>query len=538
MSEPAQKQVKALTQEELDRTKRQKLIHGWDQSVIKNACVFIAGVGALGCEIGKDLALMGIGKLILCDMDKIETSNLSRQMLFYKGDEGSYKAAKAAERLKLMNSYMETEVYTIPLQKVPLEKYKECDVCVMALDNVQARMDLNKICIKLGIPCIEGGTVGFEGHVQVIIPETTKDATGKPVAYGNREKVLDQIVENMTYALDEEKYAGFLNAQKDIEALQEKIDAIKATRIDPVMEQLRIEAATELDANPQKYMNHTPCYRCVVPVPPPPQNQVAACTLKGIPRTREHCAIRGEVQFIKKYNRNPDVDNHEDMKETTAFAQTELEGLRARVLDENTPPEQQATMSPEELAEMKKNIFDTFGGDFNSEDVERIIGHKIPAIQSVNAVISAIQSQEILKMIFAKAGKPIGAAMDPPYVNYNGIYGQFDAVPVARRDECVACGTAQGQENVQAPVSFDATIGDLFKALAKLNLPITLDNWMVTNPMTKSFIYNPMFEAGKTQDKKLADCEIKSMDELTFTPFGKAKENAEIKQYNVIVQMI
>ena len=89
----------------------------------------LRGLEGLGCEIAKDLTLMGVGKLILCDMDKIETSNLSRQMLFYKGDEGEFKAQKAAERLQLMNPYLETEVYTIPLQKVPMEKYQECECC-------------------------------------------------------------------------------------------------------------------------------------------------------------------------------------------------------------------------------------------------------------------------------------------------------------------------------------------------------------------------------------------------------------------------
>ncbi|MHA1673263.1 MAG: ThiF family adenylyltransferase, partial [Promethearchaeota archaeon] len=163
-----------LSEEERERTKRQKLLQGWNQVTIKQSTVFIAGVGALGCEIAKDLALAGIGKLVLCDMDTIETSNLSRQMLFYKGDEGRFKAEVAAERLKRMNPFMETEVYTIPLQKIPMAKYMECQAVVAALDNVQARIDLNTFCLKLGIPLIEGGTVGFEGHVQVIIPEATK----------------------------------------------------------------------------------------------------------------------------------------------------------------------------------------------------------------------------------------------------------------------------------------------------------------------------------------------------------------------------
>ena len=90
---------------------RQTLIQGWDQSVMDDSCVMIVGVGALGCEIAKDFALMGVGKLILIDLDTIETSNLSRQMLFKPGDEGRYKAEVAAERLKEMNRFLKVDSY-------------------------------------------------------------------------------------------------------------------------------------------------------------------------------------------------------------------------------------------------------------------------------------------------------------------------------------------------------------------------------------------------------------------------------------------
>ena len=114
---------------------------------------------------------MGIGKLILVDLDTIETSNLSRQMLFRPGDEGRPKAEVAAERLKEMNPYLNIDFYFEKLQKLPMSVYEESDVVVAALDNFNARLDLNKICLRLKKPMVEGGTVGFEGHVQVVIPE-------------------------------------------------------------------------------------------------------------------------------------------------------------------------------------------------------------------------------------------------------------------------------------------------------------------------------------------------------------------------------
>ncbi|MHA2270103.1 MAG: ThiF family adenylyltransferase [Promethearchaeota archaeon] len=147
---------------------RQQLIDGWDQEVISDGCIMIVGIGALGCEIAKDFTLMGIGKLILIDLDTIETSNLSRQMLFRPGDEGRPKAEVAAERLKDMNPYLNVDFYFEKLQKLPMSVYEESDVVIAALDNFNARLDLNKICLRMKKPMVEGGTVGFEGHVQIV----------------------------------------------------------------------------------------------------------------------------------------------------------------------------------------------------------------------------------------------------------------------------------------------------------------------------------------------------------------------------------
>jgi molybdopterin/thiamine biosynthesis adenylyltransferase len=168
---------------------RQKLIDGWDQDVINEGCIMIVGVGALGCEIAKDFALMGIGKLILVDLDTIETSNLSRQMLFRPGDEGRPKAEVAAERLKEMNPYIKIDHYFEKLQKLPMSVYEESEVIIAALDNFNARLDLNKICLRLKKVMVEGGTVGFEGHVQIVIPE------GSGLEYKNREQEINKLVQ-------------------------------------------------------------------------------------------------------------------------------------------------------------------------------------------------------------------------------------------------------------------------------------------------------------------------------------------------------
>lgn len=522
---------KELTIEEKEMTKRQKLIAGWDQNALKNACVFIAGVGALGCEIGKDLALCGVGKLILCDLDTIETSNLSRQMLFYKGDEGQPKAKVAAERLKKMNPYCEIEWYHKPIQDLPMSLYKSCDVIIAALDNVKARMDLNTYCIKLGKPMIEGGTVGMEGHVQVIVPETTRDVNGNPIEYGNPDEIAEGIAAENLMTLDETEYADYYAAQQKITELEEEIERIKEASIYPVEEAVKQKALDEVMQNQEKYLNHTPCYRCAVPVPPPAGQGVAACTLKGVPRTRDQCVIRGEVLFQKETNKPANLDSFDDMKKVWEFASKELVGLRERVLAENIV---EGETTPEEIESIKTNLVKTFP-DLEIADMENILGNKIPAVQTVSAIIASLESQEALKLIFLMKGRTVGSVMSPPYVNYNGVFGQFDAVPMQRREDCVACGSRVGQENINIIVDKDATVGDLFFALQQAKLNVKLGEWIIINPNNKSFVYNPKFEKGKTENQKLTEFGVGELNELTFTMLGQTAKEGEISQYNVII---
>jgi len=91
-------------EEELrERYDRQMRIEGWDQDLVSGSSVLIAGVGALGCEVAKNLALSGVGRLVLVDRDVVELSNLNRQMLFDESDIGLKKAEVAAKKLRAMN---------------------------------------------------------------------------------------------------------------------------------------------------------------------------------------------------------------------------------------------------------------------------------------------------------------------------------------------------------------------------------------------------------------------------------------------------
>ncbi len=511
---------------------RHDLLEGWDQSVISEGCVMIVGVGALGCEIAKDFALMGIGKLILVDLDLIETSNLSRQMLFRPGDEGRPKAEVAAERLKEMNHFLNVDYYFEKLQKLPMEVYESSDVVIMALDNFNARLDLNKICLRLNKPCVEGGTVGFEGHCQVIIPE------GSGIQYKNKETEIEKIVSTKLWELEEGEHPEYFEAQEKIEALEEQIFELKQEKIEPVVAEVRAKVEEEFD---DKYapevMNQTACYRCLVPIPPPDDKLVAACTLKGLPRNRNQCVIKAEVNFEKRFDRKPNFNKDADVFQLLELARKELKDLRGRVFNENVPPEKQDSLTEEEIREWKDNIKKTFGPDYKFEEMENILGNKIAAIQTVSSIISSIESQEALKLLFRVKGRNIGPPMYPPYINYNGIYGQFDGLEIERRGDCLACGDIEGEENVQLVVPFDATVGYIFEAMEISGYKLDPEKWMVTHSVSKDLIWNPYVPTMKDPTVKLkGDLEIASNEVVILTPLGKGNDDLGIEKFNVIIK--
>ena len=88
---------------EEDRYSRLRLIPWWDQERLKNATIMVVGAGAIGNELIKNLALLGIGKILVFDMDAIENTNLTRSVLYRRKDVGRYKAEVAAERAMEMN---------------------------------------------------------------------------------------------------------------------------------------------------------------------------------------------------------------------------------------------------------------------------------------------------------------------------------------------------------------------------------------------------------------------------------------------------
>ncbi|MHA1895419.1 MAG: ThiF family adenylyltransferase, partial [Candidatus Helarchaeota archaeon] len=143
------------------------------QTEIENTKILIVGAGGIGSEVVKNLVFLGFQNLIIVDMDKVEISNLNRQMFFDKSDQGKYKAETLVKKINKINPNGNYNYINDKIQNVDRDIFENSDYIISALDNLAARIWLNESCVELKKTFIDGGAEGFIGHVQVVIPGIT-----------------------------------------------------------------------------------------------------------------------------------------------------------------------------------------------------------------------------------------------------------------------------------------------------------------------------------------------------------------------------
>jgi adenylyltransferase/sulfurtransferase len=156
------------------RYARFQAIEWWDQNRLRQAHILVVGAGALGNEVLKNFALIGVGNIVVVDMDNIELSNLTRSILFRASDEGVSKAECAA----IMMREICPDINVIPLKgnilaDIGLGYFRWADVVVGALDNRDARVFVNLACAQIGRLWIDGGIEVLQGIVRGFAPPET-----------------------------------------------------------------------------------------------------------------------------------------------------------------------------------------------------------------------------------------------------------------------------------------------------------------------------------------------------------------------------
>uniref|UniRef100_A0A665UNT0 E1 ubiquitin-activating enzyme n=1 Tax=Echeneis naucrates TaxID=173247 RepID=A0A665UNT0_ECHNA len=153
------------------------------QDMLAKQRYFLVGAGAIGCELLKNFAMIGLasgeGEVIVTDMDTIEKSNLNRQFLFRPSDVTKMKSDTAAAAVKQMNPSIritghQNRVGPDTERIYDDDFFESLDGVANALDNVDARMYMDRRCVYYRKPLLESGTLGTKGNVQVVIPFLTE----------------------------------------------------------------------------------------------------------------------------------------------------------------------------------------------------------------------------------------------------------------------------------------------------------------------------------------------------------------------------
>ena len=152
------------------RYHRQQLIPGWDQDRLAAATVLVAGAGALGNEVLKNLALLGVGYLVIIDLDLVERSNLSRTLLFHEADLGTPKAVAAAQAIRQLNPAITVTALHGDLRfTLGLGRLHACTLALGCLDNQGARSFLSRMCLLAGVPLLDAAMWAFGGEVRAFL---------------------------------------------------------------------------------------------------------------------------------------------------------------------------------------------------------------------------------------------------------------------------------------------------------------------------------------------------------------------------------
>ena len=160
-----------LVIDDQDRYARLRLIGWWDQDKISQAKILVVGAGALGNEVLKNLALLGLGQVYLIDFDEIQDSNLTRSVLFRSHHRGRPKADVAAEAAMELNPDCQIKpVFGNVLTDVGLGLVRDVDLVICCVDNREARLWINRMCWKVATPWIDGGIQEINGVAKVFMP--------------------------------------------------------------------------------------------------------------------------------------------------------------------------------------------------------------------------------------------------------------------------------------------------------------------------------------------------------------------------------
>lgn len=164
-----------LSTQQAMRYSRQILLAGFDldkQEILTNSRALVIGVGGLGCAASQYLVTSGMGKVTLVDDDKVETTNLQRQVLHAESHVGMSKCASALASLSQLNSDTLITTFEERLSDEQLSNMlPDYDVVLDCSDNLETRNQLNRLCYQSMTPLVSGAAIRMEGQLITVVPK-------------------------------------------------------------------------------------------------------------------------------------------------------------------------------------------------------------------------------------------------------------------------------------------------------------------------------------------------------------------------------
>lgn len=255
-------------------------IFGYDfQTKLGNLKYFVVGAGAIGCELMKNFAMLGVGakdgRVTVTDMDLIEKSNLNRQFLFSQYDVHQSKASTAARVIRSMNPDMNVishENRVCPeTEKIYDDAFFEkLDGVANALDNVNARIYMDRRCVYYRKPLLESGTLGTKGNTQVVVPfltesySSSQDPPEKSIPICTLKNFPNAIEHTLQWARD--NFEGLFrqaaeNAAQYLEDPQFVEKTLKLPGVQP-LEVLESVKTALVDERPKSFIDCVTWARC------------------------------------------------------------------------------------------------------------------------------------------------------------------------------------------------------------------------------------------------------------------------------------
>ncbi|KAH7323317.1 hypothetical protein B0J17DRAFT_682908 [Rhizoctonia solani] len=495
---------------------------------LSSAKTLVVGAGGIGCELLKNLVLSGFSEITLLDLDTIDLSNLNRQFLFRKKDVKQSKALVAAATAHPFNPSVKIHPIhgNIKEPQFDVGWFKQFDIVMNALDNLDARRHVNKMCIAAGTPLIESGTAGYLGQVQPLIhhtlhsPSQTEcfECVAKPVPKSfpvctirsTPSTAIHCIVWAKSYLLPqlfgEEEDEGELDKAaaagenaSEIATLKEEAQAFKSVRAllrtsttnntdqaaSTVFAKIYDQDVKRLLAMSDMWKHRTP------PVPldrsailggsfVDSRRDVGSGEKSGASATGKSGAVAGETSVSPEKSAGAGLKDQKalSLKETVELFDDSLRRLAARITTEDIISFDKDDDDTLDFVTAGANLRAyAYGIEQKTRwEVKEMAGNIIPAIATTNAIIAGlivIQALNVLKSLLPNASDKTGGALANSSPK-NVLIQTKPRAPLGVQNLCTPNPHCAVCRPVYVTVSCDtakATLGDIVKGVLGVGNP-------------------------------------------------------------------